>query len=139
MLCSFNPPSNGRFRPPLSKKRFLSTGWRKDMPVGRSGFFVFPNLFVPFFDGGVFQFFGNTVICLMCPINRFSDHRWRKESGEICTFPKIIWEKNSVKNKQKKKSSRLYRKESSSRAVHRKQFFYLRVAAVSNQLFRATG
>ena len=22
------------------------------MPVGRSGFFVFPNLFVPFFDGG---------------------------------------------------------------------------------------
>ena len=59
--------------------------------------------------------------------------------GEICTFPKIIWEKNSVKNKQKKKSSRLYRKESSSRAVHRKQFFYLRVAAVSNQLFRATG
>ena len=72
------------------------------MPVGRSGFFVFPNLFVPFFDGGVFQFFGNTVICLMCPINRFSDHRWRKESGRNLYLSKIIWEKNSVKTNKKK-------------------------------------
>ena len=52
MSCSFNPPSNGRFRPPLSKKAFPATGWRKDRPVGRSFFFAFPNLFVPFFDVG---------------------------------------------------------------------------------------
>ena len=109
------------------------------MPVGRSGFFVFPNLFVPFFDGGVFQFFGNTVICLMCPINRFSDHRWRKESGRNLYLSKNYLGKKFCEKQTKKKSSRLYRKESSSRAVHRKQFFYLRVAAVSNQLFRATG
>ena len=109
------------------------------MPVGRSGFFVFPKLICSLLDGGVFQFFGNTVICLMCPINRFSDHRWRKESGRNLYLSKNYLGKKFCGKQTKKKSSRLYRKESSSRAVHRKQFFYLRVAAVSNQLFRATG
>ena len=109
------------------------------MPVGRSDFFVFPNIFVPFFDGGGVPVFGNTVICLMCPINRFSDHRWRKESGRNLYLSKNYLGKKFCEKQTKKKSSRLYRKESSSRAVHRKQFFYLRVAAVSNQLFRATG
>ena len=65
------------------------------MPVGRSGFFDFPNLFVPFFDGGgVFQFFGNTVICLKCPIKRFPDHRWRKESWRNLYLSKnYMWKK----------------------------------------------
>ena len=75
------------------------------MPVGRSDFFVFPNIFVPFFDGGVFQFFGNTVICLMCPINRFSDHRWRKESGRNLYLSKnYLGKKFCEKQTNKQKS-----------------------------------
>ena len=74
------------------------------MPVGRSDFFVFPNIFVPFFDGGVFQFFGNTVICLMCPINRFSDHRWRKESGRNLYLSKNYLGKKFCEKQTKKKS-----------------------------------
>ena len=53
MLCSFNPPSNGRFRPPLSKKKLLlSTGWRKKMPVGRSDLCFFQKNVFPFLGGG---------------------------------------------------------------------------------------
>ena len=73
------------------------------MPVGRSDFFVFPNIFVPFFDGGVFQFFGNTVICLMCPVNRFSDHRWRKESGRNLYLSKNYLGKKFCEKQTKKK------------------------------------
>ena len=139
MLCSFNPPSNGRFRPPLSKKAFPVHRVEKRYASREVGFFCFPKFICSLFDGGVFQFFGNTVICLMCPINRFSDHRWRKESGRNLYLSKNYLGKKFCEKQTKKKSSRLYRKESSSWAVHRKQFFYLRVAAVSNQLFRATG
>ena len=53
MSCSFNPPSNGRFRPPLSKKAFPVHRVEKRYASREVGFFVFPNLFVPFFDGGV--------------------------------------------------------------------------------------
>ena len=97
---------------PLVKKRFLSTGWRKKMPVGRSDSQIF---FFPFWLGVVLQFFGNTVICLMCPTNRFSDHRWRKESGRNLYLSKNYLEKKICEIKRKEKSS--------SRAVHRKRFF----------------
>ena len=87
---------------PLVKKRFLSTGWRKEMPVGRSDFSFFPNIFFPFLvGGGVLQFFGNTVICLMCPINRFSDHRWRKERGRNLYLSKNYLEKKICEKKKK--------------------------------------
>ena len=44
------------------------------------------------------QFFGNTVICLMCPINSFSDHRWIKESGR-----NLYLSSGATKNDLKKK------------------------------------
>ena len=52
MSCSFNPPSNGRFRPPLSKKAFPVHRVRKDMPVGRSGFLFSQIYLFPFLIGG---------------------------------------------------------------------------------------
>ena len=61
--------------------------------------------FVPFFDGGgggVFQFFGNTVICLKCPIKDSQTIDGEKKVGEICTFPKIICGKKFRENKQNK-------------------------------------
>ena len=39
----------------------------------------------------------------MCPIKDSQTIDGEKKVGEICTFPKIIWEKNSVKNKQTNK------------------------------------
>ena len=106
MCCVvFNPPSNGRFRPPLSKKAFPVHRVEKRYASREVGFFCFPKLICSFLDGGVFQFFGNTVICLMCPINRFSDHRWRKESGRNLYLSKnYLGKKFCEKQTNKQKS-----------------------------------
>ena len=57
MSCSFNPPSNGRFRPPLSKKPFPVHRVEKKNASREVRFsFFFPNIFFPFLVGG-----GDTV------------------------------------------------------------------------------
>ena len=69
------------------------------MPVGRLDFFFFI-FFFHFWVGVVLQFFGNTVICLMCPINSFSEQRWRKESGR-----NLYLSSGATKNYLEKKKS----------------------------------
>ena len=103
MPCSFNPPSNGRFRPPFSKKVFPVHRVEKKNASREVGFFFFSQIFFfPFWLGVVLHFFGNTVICLMCPINSFSDHRWRKESGRNLYLSKNYLEKKNCEKKRKK-------------------------------------
>ena len=62
----------------------------------------------------------------------------KKKKKSSPTFPKIIWKKKSVK-KKKKKSPPDFIGKIVPVGGPQETIFYLRVASVSNQLFRATG
>ena len=82
MSCSFSPPSNGRFRPPLSLKAFPVHRVEIKNASREVGFFFFSQIyFFPFWLGVVLQFFGNTVICL---------RKWEKS----VPFQKLSGKKN---------------------------------------------